>query len=67
MESVLKVTGGEVNDIGSAEVIANTISSIVGKPGESDGPSSVGVQMAQKATQAAEVIVYRDIELAFQP
>ena len=58
-------SGSQVNNPAVAEVIAATLSAIVGKPPEDEDatPSTIGIQLTQQATEASEALVNSILEM----
>lgn len=55
MATLMEAIGGNVADLGTAELLASTISAIIGNPTEEGEHSSVGIQVTEQATNAVEV------------
>ena len=57
MEYVIKSGGGNVTDIAGAEIIAQTVRSIVGDPAMESGLNTVGLEVKEMTTQIVGELV----------
>jgi hypothetical protein len=55
MDALAKSTKSGAADLQQAEIIAQTIGSLVGDPDANDANSDVGIELATKTTEAMKV------------
>ena len=53
--SIYTIDVPQIQDLDTAVILAETINAIVGSPASEGEPSDVGIQMTEKATDAAQV------------